>query len=101
MFVGFQPKDSLGSQIINGAQEVTIMGDRVPVRAQVEVLGGYSAHADQPLLLKWIAAIKTNLKTLFVVQGDSQEQRALCDAAQKELGVHAVIPKAGESVELL
>ncbi|MCL5012282.1 MAG: MBL fold metallo-hydrolase [Patescibacteria group bacterium] len=101
VFVGFQPKDSLGSQIINGAQEVTIMGDRVPVRAQVEVLGGYSAHADQPLLLKWIAAIKTNLKTLFVVQGDSQEQRALCDAAQKELGVHAVIPKAGESVELL
>ena len=101
VFVGFQPKDSLGSQIIQGAQEVTIMGDVIPVRAHVEVLGGYSAHADQPLLLKWVSVIKSNLKTLFVVQGDSEEQLALRDAVKKELGVHAVIPKTGEEIELL
>lgn len=101
VFVGYQSDHSLGRQIIDGAQEVTIMGDKVSVRARIEVLGGYSAHADQPLLMKWIGAIQPKPKTLFVVQGDSEEQRALRDAAEKELGVHAVIPKAGEEIELV
>lgn len=101
LFVGYQPDKSLGRQIISGAKEVTIMGDTIPVRAHVEVLGGYSAHADQPLLMKWINAIKNNLKMLFIVQGDIEEQQALRDAAEKELGVRAVIPKSGETVELL
>jgi len=100
LFVGFQPEHSIGRQIIDGAKEVTIMGDTVAVRARVEVLAGYSAHADQPLLMKWVGAIKDGLKTVFVVQGDSKEQRALRDAVEKELGVHAVIPKAGETIEL-
>ncbi len=100
IFVGYQPDNSVGRQIINGAKEVTIMGDVVQVRARVEVLGGYSAHADQPLLMKWISAIKGSVKTLFVVQGDVEEQKALCEAARKE-GVHAVIPKAGEEIELV
>jgi metallo-beta-lactamase family protein len=77
------------------------MGDRVSVRARVEVLGGYSAHADQPLLMKWVGAIKENLKTLFVVQGDSDEQMALRNSVEKELNVHAVIPKAGEVIDLV
>jgi metallo-beta-lactamase family protein len=101
LFVGFQPDGSLGRQIINGAKEVTIMGDVVPVRARVEVLGGYSAHADQPLLMKWIHAIKDTIKILFVVQGDSEEQQALRDVVGKELNIKAVIPKAGETIELL
>ena len=100
VFVGFQPEQSIGRQIINGANEVTIMGDKVSVRAKVDVLGGYSAHADQPLLMKWVNAIKGSLKTLFVVQGDSEEQKALRDAVEKELGVHAVIPKGGETIQL-
>ncbi|MFA7201439.1 MAG: MBL fold metallo-hydrolase [Candidatus Paceibacterota bacterium] len=101
IFVGYQPDHSIGRRIIDGAQEVSIMGDVVSVRARVEVLGGYSAHADQPLLLKWIQAIQPAPKTLFVVQGDSEEQKALQDVVIKELKIQAIIPKAGEVVDLV
>jgi len=35
-----------------------IFGDEVPLRAQVEVLTGYSAHADRGELRRWLDAVR-------------------------------------------
>jgi len=100
LFVGYQGKGSLGRQILEGAREVKIMGETVPVRARVRVISGYSAHADQPRLLDWIRPVRMGLKKVFVVQGEDGASEALAIKIKDELAIHAEIPEANDEVEL-
>lgn len=100
LFVGFQPEGSLGRSILDGAGQVTVMGDHVPVRCRVRAIGGYSAHADQPLLMKWVDSMKGSLKKVFVVQGEEDQSAPLAAKIKDELAVDAVVPTHLQSVEL-
>ena len=100
LFVGFQSEGSLGRRIIDGEKKVKIMGTRVSVAARVEAIGGFSAHADQPLLLKWIEGMKGSAKKVFVVQGELDQAIPLSAKIRDELAVDAVVPDPGETVDL-
>lgn len=100
LFVGYQAKGSLGRAILEGAKEVSIHGERVPVRARVRAVSGYSAHADQPALLDWLAPMRGSLKKVFVVQGEADQSEALQTRIRDELAVEALIPEQGEEVVL-
>ena len=100
LFVGYQGRGSLGRSIVEGAKQVTIMGEEVPVRCEVRSLSGYSAHADQPRLLAWVRPRRTTIKKVFIVQGESDSSAELGQKMRDELAVDAVIPQAGETVEL-
>ena len=54
VIVGFQGEGSLGRRIIEGAKLLTILGERVVVKAKVYTIGGFSAHADREDLLEWL-----------------------------------------------
>lgn len=47
LFVGYQSQHSLGCQLVDGAQEISLWGDRIHVGAKIHTIGGLSAHADQ------------------------------------------------------
>jgi metallo-beta-lactamase family protein len=100
LFVGYQGAGSLGRRILDGAKNVTIMGDHIPVRCEIRSLMGYSAHADQPRLLSWLRPRRTVLTRVFVVQGEVESEHVLAQKIRDELAVDAVVPKAGETVEL-
>ncbi|HTY39716.1 MAG TPA: MBL fold metallo-hydrolase [Candidatus Paceibacterota bacterium] len=100
LFVGYQGSGSLGRSILDGAEHVTIFGEDVPVRCERRSLSGYSAHADQPHLLSWLAPRKTTLKKVFVVQGEPPASAALADHIRKDLGVEAIVPTTNQTVEL-
>lgn len=100
LFVGFQSEGSLGRLILEGASRVRIMGQEVPVRARVKAIGGFSAHADQPLLLAWIESMKETLKKVFVVQGEPDQSEPLAHRIKDVLAIEAEVPEAGETVEL-
>jgi metallo-beta-lactamase family protein len=100
LFVGFQPEGSMGRAIMEGARGVTIMGEEIPVRARVRAIGGYSAHADQPRLLKWIEPMRSSLKKVFVVQGEPDQSEPLAARIQDEYAIEAIVPEAGYSIEL-
>jgi metallo-beta-lactamase family protein len=100
LFVGYQATDSLGRKIEEGAPEVTIFGETVPVRCRKISIGGYSAHADQPHLLAWLSSERQLLKKVFVVQGEEQSSTMLATKIRDELAVAAEVPTAGEVVEL-
>ena len=100
LFVGYQATDSLGRKIQEGAPEVTIFGETVPVRCRKISIGGYSAHADQPHLLAWLNSERQSLKKVFVVQGEEQSSMVLAGKIRDELAVVAEVPTAGEVVEL-
>lgn len=53
IFVGFSATGTLARIIIDGAQTVKLFGDRVPVRAQVHAINGFSADAGRSGLIEW------------------------------------------------
>lgn len=101
LFIGYQAEGSMGRRILEGAQEVTISGERIRVRAKKRMISGYSAHADQPRLLEWIAGARLSLKKVFVVQGDESSTATLSQKIGDELVVHTDIPREQETIELL
>jgi len=100
LFIGYQVEGSLGRRILDGVPAVKIFSEGVPVRCRKVTIPGYSAHADQPQLLRWLSPIRETLKRVFVVQGEGRSSEALAQKIKDDLAVEAVVPKTGESVKL-
>jgi Predicted metal-dependent RNase, consists of a metallo-beta-lactamase domain and an RNA-binding KH domain len=80
LIVGFQAEHTLGRRIVEKVAMLRIFGEDVPLRANVEVINGYSAHADRTELGKWIEAVKAgspNLRSVHLVHGEIPAQDAL------------------------
>jgi metallo-beta-lactamase family protein len=71
VFVGFAAVGTLARQIIDGADRVTIFGEKLPVLADIYTIGGFSAHADQKDLLHWHARTG-NPGVTFLVHGEEE-----------------------------
>jgi metallo-beta-lactamase family protein len=100
LVVGYQAVGSLGRKVLEGAKMVKIFGEEVRVECKVKQVSGYSAHADQPQLLKWVEEMHGTVKKVFVVQGDGDESAALAQKIKDELAILAEVPSYGESVTL-
>jgi metallo-beta-lactamase family protein len=100
IFVGYQAVGSLGRELLDGAKEVKIFGETIPVRCRKVNIPGYSAHADQPRLLAWLDPMKRTLKKVFVVQGEEQSSEVLAHKIIDGLAILAEVPHPGESVSL-
>jgi metallo-beta-lactamase family protein len=100
LFVGYQAEHTLGRRIQEGAKEIRLFGDEVPVRASVETIGGYSAHADRDELRGWVRRLGGSVKRAFVVHGETEAAQAMAKLLKEE-GVRQVdVPALGQSFEL-
>ena len=80
LVVGFQAEHTLGRRIVEKQPMLRIFGDEVPLRAEVEVINGYSAHADRTELATWLDKVKTTspqLGSVWLVHGEVEAQDAL------------------------
>ncbi|TOQ63007.1 MBL fold hydrolase, partial [Vibrio parahaemolyticus] len=57
LFAGYQAEGTLGRQIQDGANTVEIAGKQIIVKAQIHTISGYSAHADQSDLIRFVEGI--------------------------------------------
>lgn len=69
IFVGFAARETLARQIIDGAKNVRIFGETIPVKARIHTINGFSAHAGQSELLAWHHRTGKPKKT-FLVHGE-------------------------------
>jgi metallo-beta-lactamase family protein len=100
LIVGYQAEGTLGRRLQNGEEVVRIFGREHPRRAEVETIGGYSAHADRSELRSWVRRLGGQVRRAFVVHGDPPALQAMAEILRSE-GVHDVrVPQHGESVEL-
>lgn len=101
LIVGYQAEHTLGRRIVERRPEVKIFGQPHALRAQVEVMNTFSAHADEPGLVNFVGALdRDQLQTVFLVHGDPPRQEALA-AAFTEAGVRDVqAPARGHAVAL-
>ncbi len=74
VFVGYAANGTLARQIMDGAKQVDILGEQIPVRARIYTINGFSAHADQSELLAWHK--QTGAKRTFLVHGEEQTMRS-------------------------
>ena len=85
LFIGFQAPGTRGFTIKNGASEVKMFGQEIPIRAQIAALEQFSDHADTPELLEWLHTFHRPPKQTFLVHGEPQASSQLRDAMTKEL----------------
>ena len=71
VFVGFAAAGTLARRIIDGAHEVTLFGEQIPVRAAVHTINGFSGHADQQALLAWRRQV-AGARATFLVHGEAE-----------------------------
>jgi metallo-beta-lactamase family protein len=79
LIVGFQAEHTLGRRIVEGQLTLKIYGEEVPLRAKVEVLNGYSAHADRGELHRWLTTVRGPSPrdlTVHLVHGEPPAQDA-------------------------
>ncbi|QSX33336.1 MBL fold metallo-hydrolase [Shewanella avicenniae] len=97
---GFQALGTPGRLLVDGAEELTISGQSIPVRAKIHTVGGLSAHADQAELLRWYQHF-AKAPPLILVHGEPNAQQALlAKLAQQCPDTHAVIAQHGDTLDL-
>ncbi|MBZ5613188.1 MAG: MBL fold metallo-hydrolase [Acidobacteriia bacterium] len=100
IFIGFQAPGTRGATIKNGAPEVKIFGEFVPIRAQVAALEQFSDHADPPEMLEWLRTFKNTPGTTYLVHGEPAASSQLRDRMKKELGWNVQVAEYMERVEV-
>ena len=99
LFVGFQAQGTKGRRIVDGEPEVMMHGEMVPVKAEVAVVSGLSAHADREELLDW-AEPQPVMPDVFIVHGEDPSRAGLASRLKERLDWTSLTPKAGEIVRL-
>jgi len=87
LFVGYQAKGTLGESIQRfgpGGGYVELDGERIDIRAGIESIGGYSAHADQRGLVNFITRMRHWPGEIRLVHGEASAKEQLRQALQSE-----------------
>jgi metallo-beta-lactamase family protein len=100
LFVGFQANGTRGQLLKEGAREIKIHGEMVPVRAQIRMLESFSGHADYAEIMRWLKAFKRPPKLTFVVHGEPEASSALANRITSTLGWKTHIPEYLETARL-
>lgn len=100
LFVGYQAVRTRGQLLKDGAKEIKIHGEMIPVRAQVRSIEAFSGHADSKEILRWLKAFKEPPRLTFIVHGEVAAGEALAGEIQRTLGWKTHRPEYLESVSL-
>lgn len=96
ILVGYQAVGTRGRNLLDGAEEVRMHGEMVPVKAQIGNVQEFSVHADANELLTWIGVAKDRIKQAFVVHGETGAAESLGQRIESELGIRATTPQDAE-----
>ncbi len=100
LFVGYQASGTLGRQLRDGAPEVRVLGQTLPVRARIESIGAFSAHADRDELTRWVGSLREAPRRVFVVHGETEAAHSFRDHLATTKGWDVVVPQYRNSFVL-
>ncbi len=104
LIVGFQAEHTLGRRIVEKRPKVRIFGEEHPLRAEVKVLEGFSAHADRDELRDYAFRVHARsgglLERVFLVHGEEEGGAELAAYLRESLGVEVHFPSRGDAFEL-
>jgi metallo-beta-lactamase family protein len=100
LFIGYQVPGTIGRAIEEGQKSIRIDNTDVYIKAQIELVSGYSSHKDSDNLINFVADTAERVKKVFVVMGENKSAMFLTQKLRDNLGVNAVHPKEGDVIDL-
>lgn len=100
LFSGFQAGGTRGAAMVEGAKEIKIHGEYVPVRAEVSSINSLSAHADVNEIMDWLKHFDKPPKQTFITHGEPIAADALRLRIKEQLDWETYIPDYLETVDL-
>ncbi len=100
LFVGFQARGTLGRRLKDGAARVRVLNEEVAVKASIESIDGYSAHADRDALLYWVKSLRNKPLRTFVVHGEPDSAGEFAATLATTIDIWAGMPRRGDAVDL-
>jgi len=100
LLVGYQAAGTRGRQLQEGASEVKIQGQYVPVHACIEEISSLSAHADQSEIVRWLKGFQAPPQGVFLVHGEPHASDTLRAKLQDVFGWKVQAPELGQSIVL-
>jgi metallo-beta-lactamase family protein len=100
LFVSFQAPGTLGRRLLDGEQNVRILGESFRVRAKIKQIQSFSGHADSQDLRNWIRPQIKNLRKIFIVHAEIDQANALAHSLKSEGAREVFVPARGQSFEL-
>lgn len=100
LFVGYCAEHTLGRKIMDGMEEVPILGKKYKVRATIRQMDSFSGHADHDELISYFKKTGGSKKNVFLVHGDHEASLAFYDALTEihpEETLH--IAQLGETIQ--
>ncbi|HSR74297.1 MAG TPA: MBL fold metallo-hydrolase RNA specificity domain-containing protein, partial [Sulfurovum sp.] len=99
IFVGYQAVGTLGRHIVDGARWVKIFHEDILIKASVHTINGFSAHADQDAIIKWISQME-DLYRVYLIHGEEDKQAILRSVIDNALHKKAHIVEHEEVIYL-
>ncbi|MFZ7120449.1 MAG: MBL fold metallo-hydrolase RNA specificity domain-containing protein [Eubacteriaceae bacterium] len=100
VFVGYQAKDTLGYNILNGIKSVRLFGEDIQVNASIHKLNDYSSHADLNGLLNWIENMDELPRKIVLIHGDKEAMNNLKNRIIQRFNSKVIIPSLGDKINL-
>ncbi|MFM8391740.1 MAG: MBL fold metallo-hydrolase RNA specificity domain-containing protein, partial [Methylophilaceae bacterium] len=100
LFVGFQAAGTRGAAMVNGASEVKIHGEYIPIKARIASMTSLSAHADYVEILQWLNQFKQAPKLTFVTHGEPVAADAMRLHIEEQLKWQTCVPDYLQKVNL-
>lgn len=100
LFAGFQAAGTRGAKLVEGATEIKMFGEYVPIRAEVANLDCLSSHADYSEIIDWLRRVKIEPVQIYITHGEPTAADTMRIHLQESLGWRARVPDYLETVEL-
>lgn len=111
LIVGYMAQHTLGRRILEKGLEyrdagregepptVRFMGKEYPLKARVENMDGFSAHADKDEMLRFLRDSNLNIKKIALVHGEEEQISGFAETLKSE-GYDVFVPRFGESMRI-
>lgn len=100
LIVGYQGEGTLGRMLVDGKETVKIYGEEIAVKARVHTLNGFSAHAGQSELMKWLGHLTSSKPQVVLTHGEARGREPLAALIQQRYGLKPVLPFQGDVIKL-
>jgi len=100
LFVGYQAVGTLGRLILDGVNPIRIFGEEQEVKARIAKISGFSAHADQNELMRWVGALKKAPSRVFITHGEPAAANAYKKRLEEKTGWNCTVPEYKQEIVL-
>ena len=100
ILAGFQAQGTRGRALQEGARSLRLFGQDILVKAEIVVMGQFSAHAGKSELMRWMKGLPSPPKQTYLTHGEPAAAQSLQRAIQGELKWNASVARYLDTVEI-